>query len=84
MNKVGFVMSSILMFFGIVLVAWGQVIKSLLPKIGYIVFKLHGPGSYSPSEYVVNLSGLYIIATISIIVGLLFSVIFYKKGSKQK
>lgn len=84
MNKVAFVMSSILMFFGIVLVAWGQVVKSLLPKIGYMVFKLQVLESYSPSEYVVNLSGLYIIATISIIGGLWLSVIFYKKGSKQK
>ncbi len=83
MDRIAFVMSMILTFLGIVILAWTRAVKALLPKIGWIVFKASGPGSYSPGKYEVDLSGVSGIATVCIIAGIVMSVILYRRGRKQ-
>jgi hypothetical protein len=68
---------------GLLLIVKCQAAKALLPKVGLIVFKLMGPGVYNPSEYAVNLRGIYLVAYIAIAVGLWLSIIFYRAGIKK-
>jgi uncharacterized membrane protein YidH (DUF202 family) len=76
MNKVGFVMSSLLTIVGLLLIAGAQAVS-------YLAFKTFG-GTYSTGEYAANLTGLYIIGVISIVAGVFLSVLFYKKGIKKE
>lgn len=82
MNKVAFVMSGVLTFLGIILLAWTRAVTELFPKIGYLVFKASGPGSYSPGQYAVDVSGVKVIAVICIIAGLILCAVFYGIGGK--
>ncbi|MCK5685596.1 hypothetical protein KAJ27_15800 [bacterium] len=82
MVKIAFKASIIFVIIGILLVAYGQLLQVITPKIGWMVFKSAGTGSYNPQDYILNLSSFFRTAYFCIITGLVFSVFFYTKGRK--
>ena len=82
-NKLAFVISSILTFLGISILAGALAIRAVTANIWPMVFgafKL--TGVLRPDEYLVNLAGIYIVAAVCIVVGTVLSIVFYKKGSR--
>jgi len=84
MNRLAFVMSNILTFLGIVLLSIALMIRAILTGgPSHFLFKAFiRTGSWKPEAYAPNLSGVYVISAICIVVGLVLSVVFYKNGSK--
>jgi hypothetical protein len=83
MARVGFIMSMILTLLGVVLLSIGLLVHALLPKVGYMAFRIGG-GSYSPTDYEPS-AALWLhhaLAVGCIIVGSMLSARFY--GADQK
>ncbi|KUK30276.1 MAG: hypothetical protein PWP22_1383 [Thermoanaerobacter sp.] len=84
MNRLVFIMSNILTFLGIVLLSTALTIRALLTGgPSHFLFEAFvKTGIWGPEAYTPNLSGVYVISVLCIVVGLVLSVVFYKKGSK--
>lgn len=80
-NKLAFIMSNILTFLGIIILVISKIIYAVMFKIGTMMFDIFAKsGSYKPGMYAPDLSGVYIIGVICIIVGLVLSVAFYTES----
>ena len=82
MNKLAFIMSNILIFLGIVMLAGSLTIQAVMNKAIYMKYAAINHTGPVPSNWFLNLAGIYVIAAICIVVGLVLSIAFYKKGSK--
>ena len=76
MKKVGYIMGSIEMLLGALLLSITSIIKEVVPKLGRVAFQAAMKGSYSPNEYVVSFPLVNIIAIVLIVFGILQIVIF--------
>lgn len=81
MNKVGFLLSSLLALLGFITLNIISFTTNILPKIGLMVFKLAG-GSYSPNDYIIAFTSTNTLALFEIIIGLGLCVFFYTRISK--
>jgi len=94
MNKVAFVMSSILTYLGILLLSWTRAVNAVFPKIAYLITKdtdikpvKDAAGNIrlvNQNRYVIDTCNVTTIAVVCIVVGILLCVIFYKKGCKSE
>ena len=84
MNKIAFVMSSILAYIGILLFAWTRAVKSLYPKIGYLIYTAKSEGSYNSGDYMINTNSVTALSLICIVAGIILCCVFYKKGLKKE
>lgn len=82
MNKIGFLLSGLLTFLGLITIGITSFTTKLLPKIGWMVFKLSGPSSYNGSNYSITFTTLNSIAIFEIIIGLVLCIFFYWRSTK--
>ena len=65
---------------GLVLVALGQLAQRIMPLIGRAAFQAAAAGSYSPTNYELNLWGYYLIAAVLIALGVGLAVRECRRG----
>lgn len=82
MNKLGFILSGLLTLLGLITIGITSFTTKLLPKIGWMVFKLSSPGSYTESNYSITFTSLNSIATFEIIIGLVLCIFFYWRSTR--
>lgn len=84
MNRLAFIMSNILTFLGIVLLSTALTIRALLTggPSRFLFEAFVKTGTWGPEAYTPNLGEVYAISALCIVVGLVLSVVFYKRGSK--
>ena len=82
MNKIAFVFSNLLTLFGLISLVLRNLIQQLLPKIGFMIFKVSAPSSYTPTSYQVDLQVMNIIGILSLVFGIVLSIFFYLKEQK--
>ncbi len=55
---------------GLVLIAIGQLVVQIMPLLGRVAYQAAAAGSYSPSEYEVNLIAYNTISALIIVLGI--------------
>ena len=75
MKKTVFIMSSIEIIVGAVILAICSIVKTTLPVLGRVAYQAAASGSYSPLSYDVSFTFASAIAVLLIVVGILQLVI---------
>lgn len=84
MKKAVYILGSVEIILGVLLLCINTIIKSVLPVLGRVAFQAAAAGSYSPQDYAVSMPLLTVAAVILIAVGaaqLVFFVI--RKGNSE-
>lgn len=79
MNKIGFLLSGLLVIIGVCVLFTTTIINKVLPILGRTAFQAAAAGSYSPSHYFANFLYLNLCALGIIILGLLAAWYFYRQ-----
>lgn len=83
MKKAGYIIGSIEIMIGTVLLSVASIIKKVLPVLGRIAFQAAATGSYSASNY--KISFPLVTATAALLIGLgLLQVLFFGLIQKNK
>jgi len=83
MKKVVYVMGSIEVLFGALLLSITSIIKESMPLLGRIAFQAAMKGGYSPNEYAVSFPLVTAIAIALIALGIVQIVIFAFKKDRD-
>ena len=84
MKKAAYILGSVEIILGVLLLCINTIIQSVLPVLGRVAFQAAAAGSYSPRDYAVSMPLLTVAAVILIAVGaaqLVFFVI--RKGDSE-
>lgn len=69
MKKAAYILGSVEIILGVLLLCINTIIKSVLPVLGRVAFQAAAAGSYSPRDYAVSMPLLTASAIILIAVG---------------
>lgn len=83
MKKTMFILGSVETLTGIVLYSLANMLKNLMPVLGRIAFQGAAAGSYSPSNYILNITVPTAFAVVLMIVGLIQIVVSIVKKENR-
>lgn len=69
MKKSAYILGSVEIILGILLICTTSIIKNVLPVLGRIAFQAAAAGSYSPSDFDISFPGVTIASVILIVAG---------------
>lgn len=85
MKKSAYILGSIEIILGILLLCVDSIIKKVLPVLGRVAFQAAVIGSYSPSDYEVSFPFVTTSAVVLILVGIIQIGLFvFGRCSKEK
>ena len=70
MKKTAYILGSIEIILGILLMCTHQIIQTVLPVLGRVAFQAAAAGSYSPRDYEVSMPLVIIAAVVLILAGI--------------
>ncbi|WP_342555613.1 hypothetical protein [Paenibacillus sp. FSL R7-0652] len=74
MKRMPMVFSFILIIVGIIVITLTKTVEEVIPKLGYAVFQFAGAGSYSPTDYEMDLNLNYWVGGICILTGTVYFI----------
>jgi len=84
MNKLAFVMSSILTMLGVMLFAWTEIAKAVIPMVlMQVITSFSSRYSTSIIDYMPDISGIRTVAVVIILAGAILSAVFYSLEKKK-
>ena len=84
MKKAAYILGSVEIILGLLLLCINTIIQSVLPVLGRVSFQAAAAGSYSPRDYAVSMPLLTVAAVFLIAVGAAQLVFFvFRKGETE-
>lgn len=76
MKKYAYILGSVEVILGILLLCINSMIKKVLPVLGRIAYQAAAAGSYAPSDYEISLPFVTVAAVVLIVVGAIQICVF--------
>ena len=74
MKQIQVIFSFIFIILGIVIITFSNILEEVIPKLGFAIFKSEGSGTYTPSDYQLNLELNYWIGILCVLSGLAYLI----------
>lgn len=86
MKKSAYILGSVEIILGILLLCINSIIKNVLPVLGRIAYQAAAAGSYTPSDYEISLPFVTVAAVVLIVAGAIqiCAFVFGKKDSREQ